>query len=162
MMLLTALLAGLSGLLLAHMTILPLTHSRAILWRGPELLIATLALVGAMAIHVWWLAGLSLPVVAVALTWRPWVAWGMNADAVVAAAGRSATMVRARYEPYEDARGALVAGVAHVRCTRLAGPVTVVVTSGTVTPKVKLWRNVFRKSVQNHVWRVASSTNGAT
>ncbi len=139
------------------MTILPLMHSRAVLWRGPELLIATLALVGAMAPQAWMLASFAIPIAAVAWWLRPWLVWGMRADAVFAAAARSAAMVRARYEPRAEPRAALVGGAAHVTCVGVAGVVTVVVTTGRLTPKVKLWRNLFRKSVQNHVWRVASS-----
>ena len=139
------------------MTILPLLHLRAVLWRGPELLIATLALVGAMATQAWVLAGFALPVAIVAWQWRPWWIWGMRADAVFAAASRSAGMVRARYEPQADARAAVVGGATKVRCVGIAGIATLVVTTGQPTPKVNLWRNVFRKAVQNHLWRVASS-----
>lgn len=139
------------------MTILPVLHSRAILWRGLELLIATLALVGAAAMQLWICGVLAIPVALVAWRWRPWWVWGMSADAVLAAAARSAGMVRARYEPRADARSAVVGGATRLRCLRLAGLVTIVVAEGQLTPKVKLWRNVFRKSVQNHTRRVASA-----
>lgn len=157
MVLIATLLVCLGVVLLAHMTILPLLHSRAVLWRGPELLIATLALVGAIATQAWGLAALVVPVAVVALRWRPWWVWGMTADAVVAASARSAGMVRARYEPQAHPHAALVGGAAQVRCVGVAGVATVVVATGSLSPKVKLWRNLFRKSVQNHVWRVASS-----
>lgn len=139
------------------MTILPLLHSRTVLWRGPELLIATLALVGAMATQAWVLAALAIPVAVVAWRWRPWWVWGMRADAVRSVAARSAGMVRARYEPLAHPQVTLVGGAAHVRCVDVARVATMVVASGRLTPKVKVWRNLFRKSVQNHVWRVASS-----
>ena len=157
MVLITTLLVCLGGLLFAHMTILPLLHSRAVLWRGPELLIATLALVGAMAAQAWVLVGLAIPVAVVAWKWRPWCVWGMATDAVFAASSRAAGMVRARYEPHAGPRAAVVGGATHVRCVGIARVATVVVATGRLTPKIKLWRNVFRKSVQNHVWRVASS-----
>jgi hypothetical protein len=148
-------LAGIGGLLFAHLTILPVIHGRAALWYGREGLAATLALAGALA-TVWPLAVVTLPVVLlIALFVGPWIAWGARADAVASGAGVAAGMVRARFEPQDSPRTVLIGGAATLRIVPLLPGVTLMLLTGKRTPKVKLWRNVFRKQVQNHVWRVA-------
>ena len=157
-------LLGVGLLLFAHLTILPLAHGRASLWYGREALAATLALCGAAA-TVWLLALVTIPLVlAVAFLLGPWIAWVIRADAVVSGAKVAAGMVRARWEPHVSAeeshenpplRKVLLGGAATVRIVPLLPGVTLLLLAGKRTPKVKLWRNVFRKQVQNHTWRVA-------
>ena len=87
-------LAGVGGLLLLHLTILPVIHRRTVLWYGREGLAATLAFAGAAA-TVWPLAVVTLPVVVIiALCVRPWIAFGIRADAVGSGARVAAGMVR--------------------------------------------------------------------
>lgn len=157
-------LLGVGGLLFAHLTLLPVLHRRAALWYGREALAATLALCGAAA-TVWPVAVASVAVVlGIALWVGPWLVWGASADAVASGAKVAAGMVRARWEPHGAAgepeqatpmRQVLVGGAATLRILRLLPGVTLLVLTGKRTPKVKLWRNVFRKQVQNHTWRVA-------
>lgn len=149
-------LAGVGIVLLLHQTVLPFAHRRAALIYGREALVATLALIAAAATQ-WWPA-VVLVLVAVGVAWflGPWLALGIGPDAVVTAAERAAGMVRARWEP--DASGARkvrIGGAATVRVLRVLPRVCLVVLTGRRTPKVRLWRNVFRKNVQNNTLRVA-------
>lgn len=153
----------LGGLLLLHLTLLPLLHGRAVLWYGREALLATLALVAGLALSLWATpaavigaaAGGAVLVVGVAVLAGPWLVFGASADAVASGARRAASMVRARYEADEPGRRVRIGGAATLRIVPLLPWCAVVILTGRRTPKVRLWRNVFRKQVQNHHWRVA-------
>jgi hypothetical protein len=167
-------LAVLAAVLLLHRTVLPLIHGRAALWFGRQAFATTLSLIAAIATQWWPAVFLLVAAIVVAVVWGPWIAWGVSADAVAGAAKRSAEMVRARFEPAGVSPGAepggvepggvepgdagafraLVGGAATVRVFGLVSGVTVVVLTGRRTPKVKLWRNLFRKQILNHSWRV--------
>lgn len=121
------------------------------------MMLATIALSGAF-VAFWWPVALVMTVIilVVAFTLGPWVVWGVSADQAVMLAKRGASMVRARFTTDEHfPRRARVGDAATLRAVRLAPRITLLTLTGRRTPKVKLWRNVFRKQAANVDLRVS-------
>lgn len=149
-------LAVLGLALLLHVTLPPALRRRAIVWRGAETMVATLALLAAVATQWWPAVGIVLAAFAVAQVWAPWLVWGVPAAECLVLARRSASMVRARCEPVPGhPRRLRIGDAATLRALALGPRVTLLVLTGTRTPKVRLWRNVLRKQAANQSVRVA-------
>lgn len=149
-------LGALGCVLLLHVTLPPMLHRRALVWRGTEMMLATIALIGAIATQ-WWLVAAVIPlIVAIAFLLGPWVIWGVGADQTIALAKRGASMVRVRFEPDpQNARRVRIGDAVALRAFGMGSRVTLLIFTGTRTPKVKLWRNVFRKQAANVDLRVS-------
>ena len=142
--------------LLLHVTLPPMLHRRALVWRGTEMMLATIALLAAVVTQ-WWPGVVVIPVILViAFLLGPWVVWGVGADRTLTLAKRAASMVRVRFEPDpQDARRVRVGNAVTLRAFAMGPRITLLILTGTRTPKVKLWRNVFRKQAANVDLRVS-------
>src|SRR5690554_2384389 len=131
------LLGALGCVLLLHVTLPPLLHRRALVWHGTEMMLATIALSGALATQ-WWPVAAAIPaIVAVAFLLGPWVVWGVDADKTIALAKRGASMVRVRFEPDpKDPRRVRVGDAVALRAYSVGSRITVLTLTGTRTPKV--------------------------
>lgn len=144
-------LGALGCALLLHVTLPAIIYRRALVWHGTEMMLATIALLGAF-VPIWWPLAVALAIVtlAVALTAGPWMMWGVSADQAVALAKRASSMVRVRFEPdANEARRVRVGDAATLRARKLGPRITLLTLTGKRTPKVKLWRKVFRKQAEN-------------
>lgn len=75
---------------------------------------------------------------------------------MLALAKRAASMVRVRFEPDpHSTRRVRVGDAVTLQAFALGSRMTLLTLTGTRTPKVKLWRNVFRKQATNVNLRVS-------
>lgn len=136
-------------LLFAHLVILPLAKRRPVLLRGREAFVfAVTTTVFATSFASWWFAVPLGAVVAAVLWWRrPWVAFGIPVQGIQDAAVHAGKLLRWRVVPTGDATLAIGAtGV--VRLRRLIG--VWVQFEAKRTPRLALFQNVLRKSVENY------------
>jgi hypothetical protein len=147
-------------LLAAHVVVLPLAKRRPVLVRGAEAYAAWSLAIATVALGHPWLAILLAVQAIVARAFRPWLVLGVRRVCLEPSARKAGALIRLPIDAPTPYRFTLSAsGALHV--LPLAPMVQIFAFRARRSPKIALFRNVLRKTLQNLTWgcKVANETH---